>query len=103
MRGILIVILVAVAHSIAGVLCGIGELITSGFFDNIPTPAHPAFDSVRRVLEFPLLTIANMKEVTADMFILPLMIANSFLWGVVVYLITTLFGRYALVDPGRRR
>ena len=103
MRGILIVILVAVAHSLASVLCGIGEMITSGFFDNVPTPAHPAFDSMRKVLEFPLLTIADMRDVTADMFILPLMIANSFLWGVVVYLITTLFGRYALVNPDRRR
>jgi hypothetical protein len=103
MRGILIVIVVAVAHSFASLVCGIGDLATGGFFAKIISPSDPVFGSIKEALEFPLLTLFHMQDVRADAILLPLMIANSFLWGVAVYLLVVFFGKVVVVEPDRPR
>jgi hypothetical protein len=103
MRGILIVIIAAVAHSFASMVCGVGEVMTSGFFDHVLSPSDPAFRNMKHILEFPLMTIVHKMDVPIDIFVLPLMIANSFLWGVAVYLCVAFVGKCMLGGPGSRR
>jgi len=96
MRGILVIMFAAAVHSLASLVCGIGEFMVGGALDRLASQSSPLFTSLKHVLEFPLITLLALKDSPMHVFALPVMIVNSFLWGVALYLVLAFINKYML-------
>lgn len=72
-------------HWIVTLAVGLCELRSSNFhFFQSPDPSHPFWSTLLNILEVPLLTIYRVVDPQRVKYYLPVMTANSLLWGVVV-------------------
>jgi hypothetical protein len=75
-------------HWAATAAAWVGEFSTSGLFGLFPEePAHSAWVTAVRVLEFPLVTIVRHSGIDQSGWANVLMILNSALWAGVAYLV----------------
>jgi hypothetical protein len=94
MRRVMIIAWIAVGHALGTVACGLGEHTSSRFLWNPPSQSHAAWAGALRVLEFPLLALVRARDPRGLPFYVPVMILNSLLWAVVIYLAARALGAW---------
>ena len=87
-RAIAAVGAIAAAHLAAALAFGVAAFATQGDFDRPgpPTRLHQAVSSGANVLEFPLVSMVRRWSRERLTGFVPAALANSVLWGTVVYL-----------------
>lgn len=79
-------LLLSAAHWIVTLVCLVGEQMTARFLAIFePGPSHPVWSAFLAAFEFPLLTVYRLVDPVRLSHYLPVMIANSLLWGYLLY------------------
>jgi hypothetical protein len=99
MKNLLRIALISVLHWILTLVCALGEFRTARFvLFKAPERTHPVWMTLLHVFEFPFLTVYRHADPQTVQHYLPVMIANSLFWGIVINFIVLAARKRTRVD-----
>jgi hypothetical protein len=93
MKKTIIILVIAGIYWLANVVIQLLELETSGLFGLFPKTGYGFVTAISRVLEFPLVYLFNKAAFLSNDWLLPVIILNSLVWGITIYLIVAIARR----------